>query len=75
MTDLKELYIAMCKRVDLLKNNIENLENPIVIELRLDIEQLIALICKEKNIQYDGMLSEMNPEEILDQLWRKKDDT
>ena len=73
MTDLKQLYIAMCNRVDVLKND-DRIENPVVIELRLDLEQLIALICKEKGIQYDGMMEQMDPEDILDKLWRKNDD-
>ena len=43
-----------------------------MIELRLDIEQVIALICKEEDIDYDGLLAELDPDQVVDNLWRKE---
>jgi len=55
-----------------LTDNKDKLENEPLIELRLDIEQVIALICKEEDIDYDGLLAELDPDQVVDNLWRKE---
>lgn len=72
MEDLKELYLAILARLKTLIENKEKLENEPLIELRLDIEQVIALICKEKNIDYDGLLAELDPDQVVENLWKEE---
>lgn len=73
MEDLKELYIALLARLKILTENKDKLENEPLIELRLDIEQIIALICKEENIDYDGLLAELDPDEVVENLWKSEE--
>lgn len=75
MEDLKDLYLALLARFKILIENQHKLPNEPIIELRLDIEQLIALICKENEFSYDGLLSELNSDEVVENLWKPDSET
>ena len=68
MTHLRKLYEALKERAETLYNQQE--EEPL-IELRLDVEQLIQLICQENGYQYDQDIDE---EDIFQQLIAKSTD-
>lgn len=74
MEDLKELYLAILARLKILTKNKNELPNEPLIELRLDIEQVIALICRENQVPYDGFLAELNPDEVIENLWTSDDE-
>jgi hypothetical protein len=68
MTHLRKLYEALKERVEILYDQQE--EEPL-IELRLDVEQLIQLICQENGYQYD---QDIDQEDIFQQLIAKSTD-
>lgn len=74
MEDLNKLYLAIQERMQKLKQHQDDLENPLLIELRLDIEQCIALLCRENNLSYDGFVEEQDTDQVIEELWSTQDD-
>ena len=71
MEHLKELYLAIQSRINELKKQEGGLPNELLIELRLDIEEIIKLLCKENGIIYDGIDdgNALSAAIIAEELW------
>lgn len=78
MQHLSELYFAILKRTKTLESIKEELENEVLTELRLDIEQLIQLIAKELEIEYDQQpldpIQNKTSTDITNSFWDQGDD-
>ena len=76
MEHLQELYLAILNRFKILLNT-EN-ENDPLTELRLDIEQLIQLLTKELNVEYDQQpldpIQNKTTIDITNSFWDQNDD-
>lgn len=87
MEHLKDIYIAISQRLDrilqrkdLSPEDLAMIHEPLTL-LRLDLEQVIQLVAKEKNISYDQIAQSGNIDfeqaaiDISDTLWspKKKD--
>jgi len=76
MKQLKGIYFALKQRMEqLLRDD----HREVIVELRLDIEQIIQLLCTEKGIPYDGLdleslmesltEDEEGDKDLVDLLW------
>lgn len=78
MRHLKQLYFAILNRTKTLNNIKEELENEVLIELRLDIEQLIQLVAKELDMEYDqepiDPIKDKTTRDITNSFWEQNDD-
>ena len=76
MKHLKGIYFALKQRMEqLLRDD----HREIIVELRLDIEQIIQLLCTEKGIPYDGLdleslMNSLSDKENIKNSNRKRSD-
>jgi len=78
MEHLQELYMAILNRFKILLDTKDENENDPLTELRLDIEQLIQLLAKELNVEYDqeplDPIRNKTTTDITNSFWDQDDD-